>query len=541
MVPSLDPSFWTQPIDQVLYTVLVQFGWIPIALTIVHGLLQVWKNHKQGEFLSKQKYVMLAIDVPAMTEQTPKSMENLFAMLASSYSGPTFKEEWIIGKVQTTFSFEIVSTDGYVQFLVRLQPKFRDALEAAIYAHYPDAEIAEVEDYARDFPTKFPNDTHDMWGSEFKLKNPEIFPIRTIRDFEDPITKEIKDPLGQILEQMAKMRPGENFWVQYLLEPCNNDWQKAGGTFINKVYGIEKPPTESGFTAGLRTLVSVPDAVLAKTLGITIGDLFLGAPPKAKEADQWRAFKLTSVEKEQTAEVLEKISKPGFKVKVRVLYVARKEAFNKGGRVLMIKGMFNQYANSYLNSFGFFGQSMPKDDYFWQVWEYAKKQETLMKAYVNRDPSTGANGLVLNSEELATLWHFPMIGVKAPMIRKAEARRAEPPIGLPVGLDEPLPTGPRADKKPKEEKAYVASAPDVSLPGMAAAAYTSSPVRATAPHAEVAAEPEEVELGLDATDMGPPADVELPGPPPGFVTGEGLEDKDNDGSREGAPPPNLPM
>jgi hypothetical protein len=38
----------------------------------------------------------------------------------------------------------------------------------------------------------------------------------------------------------------------------------------------------------------------------------------------------------------------------------------------------------------------------------------------------------LNAEELATLWHFPTISTKAPLIKKAEARRAEPPVGLPT-------------------------------------------------------------------------------------------------------------
>jgi hypothetical protein len=44
------------------------------------------------------------------------------------------------------------------------------------------------------------------------------------------------------------------------------------------------------------------------------------------------------------------------------------------------------------------------------------------------------------------------------------------------------------------------------------------------------ADSEEVELGLDATDMGPPADIVLPGPPPGWKP----EDDTNS-------PPNLPV
>ncbi|NTU99066.1 hypothetical protein HGA64_03615 [Candidatus Falkowbacteria bacterium] len=39
----------------------------------------------------------------------------------------------------------------------------------------------------------------------------------------------------------------------------------------------------------------------------------------------------------------------------------------------------------------------------------------------------------MNSEELATLWHFPIEHVvKAPMLQKASGRRAEAPMSLPV-------------------------------------------------------------------------------------------------------------
>ena len=46
---------------------------------------------------------------------------------------------------------------------------------------------------------------------------------------------------------------------------------------------------------------------------------------------------------------------------------------------------------------------------------------------------------------MATLWHFPAISIKAPLIKKAEAKRAEPPVGLPITfVDQLLPFGPSA-------------------------------------------------------------------------------------------------
>ncbi len=577
-MPFLDAAFWNQPIDVLLYELLTWFGWIPLAITVVWGLILVWKNHRQNLFTKTLTHVLLAVDVPAATEQTPKAVESLFASLASVYSNLIWKETWIIGKLQPTFSFEIVSTEGYVQFYIRTQAKYRDAVEAGIYAHYPDAEISEVEDYTNGFPLRFPNETHEMWGAELNLKEDQIFPIRTYADFEDKVTKEYKDPLGLVLEQLAKMRPGEHFWAQVLCQVTNNKWKDEGIAYIDKVYGVEPPRKESGWMTGMRTVLAIPDAVLAKTLGINMSGLLLGEPAAPKEQDQWKAFKLTETQREQTKAVLQKIGKPGMLTKLRSVYIARKEAYNKGARVAFVKGLYHPYAHLNLNAIGFSPLTVPKDDYFWQKWSYAAKQNSLMRGYVMRDITIGGLPKVFNVEELATLWHFPAIGVKAPLIKKAEARRGEPPTGLPVGSEAEdivaqgaaraaaavhAPAASAAAPPPVPEPAFPAPSvgeaelPHPSLPGAAAPppAAPPAPLSAAPRTADVppsgrgdrgalrgVEEKEETERGLDATDMGPPSDVVLPGPPPGFPAApEAVEDADGDGAREGEPPMNLPV
>ena len=38
----------------------------------------------------------------------------------------------------------------------------------------------------------------------------------------------------------------------------------------------------------------------------------------------------------------------------------------------------------------------------------------------------------MNIEELATLWHFPLPFVKTPLLQHTTAKRAEPPLNLPI-------------------------------------------------------------------------------------------------------------
>lgn len=426
-------DIWQMPIDALILQLLLWFGWIPIAITFIWGLVLVWQSQRQGNWVGSLNNVLLAIDVPAATEQSPKALENLFANLYGSRSNYTWKETWIIGKVPPVFSFEIISAQGYIQFLVHTQTKYRDLIEASIYAQYPEAEITEVEDYTSFLPSKFPDDEYEVWGSELRLKEPNMFPIRTYEHFEDRISQEIKDPLGQILEQLSKMRPGEHFWIQFLAAPADNGWKKEAVEYIEKTYGREKQVKKSGLQSVVETAFSVPNALIDEAFG-------LGKSGDKKEDDPFAAFRITPAEKEKLEAVLLKSGKVGYDVKIRMVYAARKEVFNKGARAPMIKGMLLQYSHLHMNSFGLYGPVTPKDDYFWQLWSYYPRVQRLVNAYKSRSFGAGATPMILNTEELATLWHFPAIGIKAPLIKKAEARRAEPPTGLPsTFLEDTLP------------------------------------------------------------------------------------------------------
>jgi hypothetical protein len=74
--------------------------------------------------------------------------------------------------------------------------------------------------------------------------------------------------------------------------------------------------------------------------------------------------------------------------------------------------------------------------YFFAKERINAKKRKIMQGYKDRDTTLGRNTYILNIEELATLWHFPIeASVKAPLIQKAPGRKAEPPITLPLGSE----------------------------------------------------------------------------------------------------------
>lgn len=424
--------FFSKPLDEFFYDLLIWFGWIPVAVTFLWGFTEIWKNDRQGKFLSGLKYICLAVDVPAMTEQSPKALENLFALLYGTKSSITFKEEWFYGKLHPVYSFEIVSEEGYIQFIIRTQKNYRDVIEAGIYAQYPDAEISEIDDYALKLPSKYPDEQYDMWGAELTLDKPSHFPIRTYVEFEDQMTGEIKDPIGYTLELMSKMGPGEHFWFQIVIQPSSSDWKKEGIKHVNKLFGVEEKHNPGAFEAAISTITKVPFELISHATEIDLTGVFGLQGEHKTEDDPWKAFKVSPAQQDEAKAIMRKTVKIGHGTKIRFVYAAEKPVYKKSQRAPMIKGILTQYSHLNLNSFKMHIPSIPKDDYFWQTWEYHKKQTNLMKAYQNRSFGVGATPVFLNTEELATLWHFPTINIKAPLIKKADARRAEPPVGLPI-------------------------------------------------------------------------------------------------------------
>lgn len=399
-------------------------GWLPFLIVCVKGFWKMWVNWRQNLYAAKLKFVLLAIDIPKETEQTPKAVENMFAHIAGTFKGMNAWEKYWIGEFVLPFSFEIVSIDGYIQFLVRTVAKHRNLVEAVVYAQYPDAEITEVEDYVSKIPTRYPDKEYEMFGTEFVLSKKHLFPIRTYMDFEDKIAGEFKDPLSSVLEVMTKLRPGEQMGIQIIAIPATDAWKEAGEKEAKKLAGHTIAPKKSPFAGLIDAPVSIIKGVLGEVLPTG------GATEKKQELFP-RAMMLTAGERDTIAAIQTKASKPGFLIKFRVVYVAKHGVFSKGP-VYTISGSLKQFAALNLNSFKMFGKMSPKFDYWYQRMVRRGKQRRLALAYKFRSPARGAPLYILNTEEMATIYHFPSMYVKTPLLKKTEIKRAEPPMGIPL-------------------------------------------------------------------------------------------------------------
>ncbi len=448
------------PFLELMQYALVLFAWPPIAGVMIWGLLQIWVDYKQGKFAGNLKWVIYQVRVPAEAIQTPKGMENVFNVLAGAKSTVTWKEKWLLGKFQPWFSFEIVSDEGRVSFYIRTQVKYADMVVGAMYSQYPEAQIIEVEDYAKDWPEDFPNDTHDGWGSMFKLAKPSFMPIKTYVDFEHMGEKDqrFKDPLLVVLEQLGRMQPGERYAIQFLIMPCEeqDDWRKPGIKYIEEKYGKSAP---KGSASILANLAWIPAEMINQ---VASGAFGIGAEEGGSQ-DDFAMLRLNPEEQDQVKAIARKIGKLGWWTKIRFIYVAKHEVYRKGSIASMSKGIFHLYGHLGMNRFGLYGPSTPKDDYFWQEWSMNEKLSTVVKRFKARSFGTGSDPFALNSEELATLFHFPPADARTPVLIATPAKMGEAPADLQYVSDD-VPTIPVMGTD-LEQKSEIPSVPQpLSVP-----------------------------------------------------------------------------
>jgi len=435
---NLEPilNIFNLPADQALYLFLINVGWIPIAIVFLWGAALMWKYYRNILFDSTLTQILLAIDIPRGNEQSVKAVENIFTYIAGAHRTFNLIEIWWKGQFQQGFSFEIVSIEGYTQFLIWTPTESRNLVETAIYSQYPDAEITEVNDYTEGLPDKFPDEEWDCWGCEFIHREPDAYPIKTYREFGDEMGRpetQFKDPMASLMDLYSSLGPGEQLWYQIIVYPTGFDWPKRMEKEVKKIL---REKTNNG-GAGMGLLGALGDAVSGFVT--LFGDIllgFLGPVEKTedkKEDEPLKMLQLKPKEKKQVEAIQRKAGQLGFECKNRMVYIARKEVINKPKARNGFVGYMKQFMDLDLNNLKpDMDVTATSADYFFEQSRKDAKKTRIVSAYKGRSGTRGRLRKILSIEELATLWHFPIEAVvKAPLIQKAPGRKAVPPPGLP--------------------------------------------------------------------------------------------------------------
>lgn len=423
-----------------------EYWWLWLPVVLANLAYVIWMDYQKEKYLLGMKWTVLEVIPPTeILYSSPKAAESFFAGLHASYGGGIkWKDQAFGGKIPDWFSMELVSNGGETHFYVRCTETQRNIVESLLFAQYPSAEIRVVEDYVKLLPDAFDPEQYDIAGSDFVFTQPPAYPVKSWMEFEEAGGKDEYarlDPLAPLLEIMSALRPGEYLWLQYVIRPTGGDWVKEGQKVVDKLAGRAEKEAPQPL---ILTLITLPVSMLQGILEL-FGVLEPAEPEKKKEEKLFNLQALTPADKLVLERVQFKISKLAFKSAIRAMYVGRKDAFN-GARAASVSAMFKQLFYNNLNTFkpgngtkdkGVAPWMFPNDKGFFASERTLKKKTALYKAFrfrmfspPSKDPK--AFPIILNVEELATLWHLPSLNVRAPLLPRVQAKKSQPPAFLPT-------------------------------------------------------------------------------------------------------------
>ena len=441
-----DPFWWVILLFIILWIPFLRVWWwvfFPIMLASQLKTIYLWWLNWDF-YIPARKWVVLELIPPRENLVPVKAMEDMFSSIWPIADIANFREIWCDGELDNGpewCSWEIVSIEGAIHFYLRVGRHHRRAVEAALFGHYPDMEINEVPDYTKLVPQTVPNDEWDTYGEDWELRKEPVYPIKTYEKFFEPqgerISAEEKrmDPILSLLEAMSKLGPGEHYWAQFTSVPIfDKDEPKYRPNGIKIVNKIAKRPEKK-------------ETTLWQDLSYVAWQIIRG-PEKDGESYSWpteedeetgeRQISLTPGEREIITEMENKLKKTAWRTNIRGIYVAKRDSWVSSNRVIM-RTYMGHFGSDNLNTFGFVTGTRPKVHYFMRRRSAFLRSRKMFRMSVLRFPpffpDRRKSCPILSSEELATMYHFPIrtTGMIAPSLSKVESKKAGPPPNLPVG------------------------------------------------------------------------------------------------------------
>jgi len=406
--------------------------WLVLPLVLFLTLWDLRLKYLSDRYIKNIKWKFLEIRIPKENLKTPKAMEQIFAAAHSIYTKEIKGyDKYVKGKVAPWMSFEMVGHGGGIHFYLRIPADYKNLMESAIFAQYGSAEINEVEDYINSYPAILPNDTYQIWGTDYILAKDDPYPLQTYVFFEDKEEERRIDPLSVVAEAMSKLKSDETIWLQYMIrstEPAISDYKNKAEEIINKILGRDKKAEKKSGLGGELYLFA-RNLIMAPAEHPTWG-------AEAKKEDAKRPD-ISSGEKDIVKAIENKVSKLAFECIIRFVYIDKKDAFSRLN-IAAVSGAFKQFNTENLNALKPNGDVTTNQsgwiaelfNAYKQKVEYLKKR----KIYFNyRYRIMIPKASIYSIEELATLFHIPSAAVGAPKMRRLEAKKSEPPAELPIG------------------------------------------------------------------------------------------------------------
>lgn len=298
---------------------------------------------------------------------------------------------WLNGRTDH-LALELVAQGGLISFYVAIPKTLQAFVEQQIHAHYPHAILEEVGDYNIFSPRG------TALAANIRLSRSWAFPIKTYKQFET-------DPLNAITNAMAKIPAGDGAALQLVVRSARKSWRQRGVKIASQMQQGKRLEEAAGLGGTMKVFNYLGDFVGSK-------------PSKGGKHDDKpnQTYKLSPLEEEMVKGIEQKASKAGLDVICRLVACAP------------TKPQAELYLNNVINSFAQFN-----------IYQYGNRFTShtprnvskFLTAFIHRTFDEQGY-MVLNSEELASLYHFPLPTTETPNINWLLASRAPAPTNIPT-------------------------------------------------------------------------------------------------------------
>src|SRR3989339_833453 len=282
----------------------------------------------------------------------------------------------------------------HIIYLVRL-PKERPGDETKepttqeISAHYPSAVIEEVDDYNIFKPNS------EIVAGFLKTRRSFIYPIKTYQNHET-------DPMNSIINVLSKLDDEEGIAIQYVVRSARPFWHR----------------TIRDITSNIRRGKSLQESISIGTRNkifsvvLDIIKLFISKPKEEQFQQNSQIPRLTAMEEEMLKGIESKNGKAGLDVNLRIVVSAK------------TPGKASVYLNNLGNAFAQFNPYEYGNSFSQNI--KTSNHDKIINSFIYRRYDRDI-GFLLNTEELASLYHLPLKTSETPNILWLNAKYVPAP------------------------------------------------------------------------------------------------------------------
>lgn len=396
----------------VIILCLVAIGAILIGWKVFATIKRTRKNYERA-----LKMVPMLIHLPPSTddvqgggrderdvinEQISES-QVMYSIISSTL------KKGIKGKLygQRHISFEIVAHDGFINYYAVVPAVLTETVKQAISAAYPTARMEEVED-----PNFFSAEgkIDAVTGGELRLKKEFWYPIATYEDSK-------RDASLALINALSVAKKGDGVGIQIMFRPTDGTWTRKSIERVQNIKDGKKDSAPSNFVGKIVYHVSnfIVDVMQA-----------LWKPPEEHDPFGDNKDALTNLQQEEISKVEDKTKNPGFQCLIRIVASSP----NKVRSEALLNGVVSIFSQFDLQGYNGFRYDMQKGS------------ESLARDYIFRTFPQDRKDMILNSVELASIFHLPaQNAIPTSQVERQATKQVDGPAklveeGLVLGVNE---------------------------------------------------------------------------------------------------------